>query len=315
MPASVKRLFRLIVEFKPDLVQTWLYHANVIAGLVARAAGVPRVIWGIRGTVIPQGAVSATGAFVRVGAWLSRWMPDVVVCNAVAGLSFHEKLGYAPEKLLVVPNGIDTSRFVSDRSAGMQYREQWQSGGQSIIVGMVARFDPLKDFDVLLDAAMKVAVKHPNARFVLVGAGLSPDNESFLRDVVARGLAQRTILAGELRDIAAVMNAFDVFCLSSRGEGFPNVVIEAMSCAIPCVVTDVGDAGRIVGDTGWVVPPRNPVALADALSSALALSADARRKKGEAARCRVLQLYTLEAMDEGFLRVYRELGCSVTVCE
>lgn len=311
LPAGALKLYQIVREFRPDIVQTWLYHANVIGGVVARVAGVSRVVWGIRGTHIPQGSVSLTGAFVRLGAWLSRRVPALIVCNAEAGVVFHEQLGYAAERLRLVANGIDTSKFSPAEYSGISYREKWKVPQYSTVVGMVARFDPLKDFDIFLDAAAAVVRRCPQAYFVLVGAGLDAENTRLSRAIVDRNLQQRVMLAGEIRDIPAVMNAIDLFCLSSRGEGFPNVVIEAMACARPCVVTDAGDAGQIVGDTGWVVPTRNAAALAEALSFALSLSVDERHRKGENARNRVLQLYTLGAMESGFLRIYRELGCDV----
>ena len=162
---------------------------------------------------------------------------------------------------------------------------------------MVARWDPLKDHANLLNAFHRLAVERDNVRCVLVGEGMDESNSALVSLVRQHDVMGKVILAGPSDNITAVMNALDLHVLSSVGEAFPNVVAEAMACGTPCVVTNVGDAGLIVGNTGWVVPPSDPKALFQAMELALSkLSEEGGAFWGAASRSRILQSFSLEKM-------------------
>ncbi len=163
-------------------------------------------------------------------------------------------------------------------------------------VGVVGRLVPVKDHPTFLAAAARLRGEHPQARFVLVGDGPSGYRRSLIDEAARLGLGGQIVWAGERADMARVYNALDLLCLPSASEGFPNVLAEAMACGVPAVTTDVGDARSILGDTGEVVPPREPAALASALAHSLVLSADRRREMGEAARARIVARYAVAAM-------------------
>lgn len=294
------RLWRLLRRQTPDRVQTWMYHADLIGGVVARLAGVRRVFWGIHNTTLEQGkSHRATIAIAHLNARLSGWVPTAIVCCAERAREVHQALGYDAEKLIVIPNGYDLDRFRPDLSNRARLRAEWGITPDTALLGMVGRFDPQKDHDNLLRALGRLKQGGTPFHCVLVGWGLDVSNVQLAEWLKQYGLQGEVLLLGQRSDVPAVMSALDLHVLSSAyGEAFPNVLAEAMACGTPCVTTDVGDAAAIVGDTGWVVPPSNPVRLAEAIEAALVARDDtsiwlARR---EAVRMRVAERFSLEKM-------------------
>ncbi|MDM8349792.1 glycosyltransferase [Pseudomonas sp. sp1636] len=259
-------LIKLIRTEQPDVVQTWMYHADFLGGIAARLAGVQRVFWGVRHSTLEKGkSKRSTIMIARLCALLSRWVPEKIICCANKALEVHANIGYVPSKLLVIPNGYDLSRFKPDGAVGAEVRSDLAFGAGEFVIGKVGRFDPLKDHFNLLRALSLVVERQINFRCLLVGKGLSPDNVALVAYITELGLQDRVMLAGQRTDIPAVMNALDLHVLSSCSEGFPNVLAEAMACGTPCVSTDVGDALEILGDARACCPAQNPEALADVI--------------------------------------------------
>ena len=260
--SALSGVTRALRRSRPDVVQTWLYHADLLGGLAARRLGLP-VVWNVRtSTLDPAGVGRRTSAVVSVCAWTSRFVPRVIVSCSNAAVDVHRKLGYA-DRFRVIPNGTDLEAFRPDPDARRAARAEFGLDDSTPVIGMVARFHPQKDYPNLLAAAGQLVRSHPQVRFVLCGRGLDATNVQLASLLRANGVEDHVILTGLRRDIPRLLNAFDIHTLSSSfGEGFPNVVGEAMATGVPCVVTDVGDSALIVGDTGITVPPRDPAALA-----------------------------------------------------
>jgi glycosyltransferase involved in cell wall biosynthesis len=270
------RLWSLIRTLKPRVVQTWMYHADLIGGVVARLAGVKTIFWCIRNTSLEPGKSKRTTIYVaRLCALLSRWVPTKIVCCANKAAEVHAEWGYAQQKLMVIANGYDLGRFCPDGEARNLLRSEWGIDAAIPLLGMVGRFDPFKDHKNLSDALGQLRQSGLAFRFLLVGKGMSETNQELTGWIDAQNLRDQIILLGPRSDIPAVMNALDLHVLSSSAEAFPNVLSEAMACGTPCVTTDVGDAALIVGETGWVVPACNPQALAQAIAGALSMRTDA----------------------------------------
>jgi glycosyltransferase involved in cell wall biosynthesis len=260
------KLIRLIKKEQPDVVQTWMYHADLLGGIAARLAGVRRVFWGIRQATLVKGSFKrSTILIARLCALLSSWVPEKIICCADKALTAHAEIGYAASKLCVISNGYDLLRFKPDDAAGARVRDSLGFSASEFIIGMVGRFQPQKDHFNLLQALVLVAGQQIPFRCLLVGKDLLPDNASLLTRITELGLQDRVLLVGQRTDIPAVMNALDLHVLSSLTEGFPNVLAEAMACGTPCVSTDVGDALEIVGDKEACCPARDPQALADVI--------------------------------------------------
>ncbi len=306
-PGAILRLVRLLRAERPDVVQSWLYHADLMATLTAPLAGRPALAWNLRCSDMDFRLYGrATRWVVRALACLSR-VPAAVVVNAEAGRAAHVALGYRPRRWEVIPNGFDTDVFGPNPAARGAIRAALGLAPDAPVIGMLARFDPMKDHATFLAAAETLARARADVHFVLAGRGVTPDNPA----LAAPEFAGQLHLLGERSDSAALLAAFDLATLTSAfGEGSPNVVGEAMACATPCVATDVGDSRPMIGATGRVVPPRDPAALAAAWGELLALPAAERQALGAAARARIVADYSLAAVRERYLGLYETLRSS-----
>ena len=310
-PMSVLRLARWLREDRPDLISTWQYHADLIGGLAARLAGSIPVAWGIRQSDLNrEGNGRLTFLTMRMCARLSGWLPEKIICCSEASRQVHAALGYAAEKMVVIPNGYDLGTFRPDSAARKEVREELRIPEDAPVIGLVGRFHPQKDHRNFIWAARLLHKDRPEVYFVLCGFNVNWENEELTKWIDEAGIRKRVYLLGRRDDIPKLTAAFDVACLSSSyGEGFPNVVSEAMSCQVPCVVTDVGDAALIVGQTGIVVPPRNPAALAEALRQIVGLGREGRSQLGMAARQRIMKQFNLPQIVERYESLFQELAC------
>lgn len=268
--AGLWQLWRFIRRLKPDVIQTWMYHANLIGGLAGHLAGHRNISWGIHHASLSRGETRRSTIWVaRICAWLSSRIPKRIICCAERSRLVHETLGYNSERMRVITNGYDVSVFRPDKRAGRAIRRELLLDSSTPLIGFVARFDPIKDHETLF-AALSILKHHENSpSCILVGTGMNRANSSLVERIAFYGLAERVHLLGERRDIPAIMNALDLHVLSSVSEAFPNVLAEAMACGTPCVSTDVGDAASIIATTGLVVPVGSPEELANAIRELL----------------------------------------------
>ena len=261
------RLRRLVTHEQPDVVYAFLPVANILAALVKRLVrSAPRVVFGVRSSRMVGAAYDwLTRQQYRMEALFSG-AADLAIVNSQDGLADVVARGFRAARVVVVPNGIDTVRFVPDPAGRKRLRAKWGIGDRDILVGQVARFDPMKGHDVFFAAASLLAREDPAWRFVCIGVADGDERARARRLAEATGIGERIIWAGTPSAMTAPLSTLDIACLASRfGEGFPNAVAEAMACGVPCVVTDVGDARAIVGDCGIVVPVGDATALADGL--------------------------------------------------
>ena len=301
------RLYRLMRTLQPDIVQTWLYHADFLGGLAARVAGIRNVIWGVRTTDVDGGCARAT-AFVRQAcASLSRWVPHTIVCVAEAARRSHSLVGYDPRRMVVVGNGFDLSALTSDQSQRGQLRAHCGFDKDDVVVGTLGRFNLDKDHASFVEAAGQLARRHPRLRFLMVGENLDLNNHDLMCWIAATGYADRFVLLGERSDVAVCLAAMDIFCLSSRTEAFPNVVGEAMAMGLPCVSTDVGDVAVLMADTGVLVPKADPTALAQGVAGLMALGPAYREQMGQKARERIRLTFTMACVRQRFERIYENV--------
>lgn len=288
-PAAVWRLVGLIRRERPDAIMTWLYHADLIGTLAATLASRQGIVWNIRCSEFDLSLFGwSTRATLRMLVRLSS-SPRAVAANSAAGRRAHEAAGYHPRRWIILPNGFDLDVWRPDPVARADVRRELDARPQDILCGVVARVDPLKGYDTVLAAAASARLDGVPVHFVLVGKGTET-----LRLTTASGV--RVTALGERRDVSRLMCGFDMLVLSSISEGFPNVVGEAMATGIPCVVTDVGDAATMVGETGIVVPPREPEALAAAIATMAGESPESRVRRGADARERVRARWSLESV-------------------
>jgi glycosyltransferase involved in cell wall biosynthesis len=307
-PVQLMRLAGWLRKSSPQVVQTWMYHADLVGGLAARLAGVPTVIWNIRHSELhPSTDKRHTLWTAQACARLSRQLPKRIVCCSEMSRTFHAKLGYAPDRMQVIPNGFDLSRFKSDLAERSSVREELRIPLAAPVIGLIARKHPIKDHHNFVQAAGILHQEFPEVRFVLCGAGVTSDDTELMGWIRAAGIQDVCHLLGQREDIPRILNAVDIATSSSAGEGFPNAIAEAMSCGVPCAVTDVGDSRLIVGETGVVVPPKTPAALARAWKELLEAGPEARKHLGLAARERVEQNFSLAAVVNRYQDLYTEV--------
>jgi len=300
-------LLTLLRRLQPDAVQCWMYHANLIGGLVAKFAGIGKVFWGIHHSSFTD-SKRTTVLTSRLCALLSSVLPQKIVFCSKNSTVIHKQQGYKSEKFVVIANGYDIVTFSPDSKARQVFRHECGLDDSLFVIGMAARFHPMKDHRNLLAALAFVRKSVKDFHCLLAGTGINQQNAALTKKIEQLELQDKTTLLDRRNDIPAFMNAIDLYiCSSSSGEAFPNVLAEAMACRTPCVTTDVGDAALIVGETGWVVPPRNPEALAEAILAAMAEKKNAMaawQKRKQAARERIAEHFTLQKMIDSYTTIW-----------
>lgn len=303
------RMIRMLRSWKPDIVQTWLYHADLLGSLAVKAAASGVLVWNIRCTNMDLSRYRKTTRWVMWAcAALSRY-PQTVIANSHAAIEFHQRRQYRPKWSMVIPNGFDLDHFKPDQTLRIQVRRQFGIPEYAPCIGLVARFDPMKDHRTFFSAAKIINRKRPNTHFVLCGEGVIWQNPRVRSYLGKSETVLKVHLLGHREDIYRIMAGFDIFVLSSSyGESFPNVIGEAMATSVPCVVTEVGDSRRIVGGTGRIVPPKNPLALANAVLGLLDLPAEELHELGERARERIRKYYSLDKIVADYEKLYQDIA-------
>lgn len=293
-PLGFARLVRRLRILRPDVVHTWMYHADLLGGLAARLTGVSAVGWAVRHSDLSsKGNRRSTLMVVNACSRLSRWIPDRILCCSEVARRVHADIGYVDKKMTVIPNGFDLTLFHPDTAARLSVRKELGLADQIPLVGLIGRYDPQKNHFGFFEAAGLLHHRLPDVHFVLAGKGIVPENRDLMRVIEASGTGKVSHLLGQRNDIPRLMAAFDVLASSSIGEAFPNVLGEAMACGIPCAVTDVGDSAYIVGETGRVVAPGDMTDLATAMEYLLKLSPEERQMLGAKARERMTEYFEI----------------------
>ena len=294
--SALFKLIRLIRRLQPDVIQSWMYHADLLALLAWILSGRrkrTRLYWGVRCSNMDTSQYKKTlRAAIRACALLSP-LPTAIIANSVAGRDAHRRLGYRPKRFPAIDNGFNLTRFTASPERRRRIREQLGISENATIIALVARVDHMKDHAGFLAAFNKVS----GAEALLVGRGTEnlPDRPGLHR------LGQRS-------DVPDLLSACDIIVSSSAfGEGFSNALAEGMATELAPIATDVGDAQRIIGDTGIVVPPRDPIALAHAIQE-LIDDPELRLNLGRKARKRVEKHFSLERTLEAFEAIYTEYG-------
>lgn len=307
-PLSLIQLIKILRNLRPDIVQTWMYHADLVGGIAAKIAGGSKISWGIHHTALDKKLDTArTVKVMRLCAILSGILPDKIICCSQATLDAHHPLGYNLKKLTIIPNGFDLQEYRPDKEARKTIREELGISSETPLIGLAGRFHPLKDHRNFIQAAGLLLTNNPNVQFLLCGTNITYDNFD-LSDLIRRyANPSHFHLLGQRNDMKKIYASLDIYTSSSIGEAFPLVIGEAMACGTPCVVTDVGDSAIIVKDTGHVVPPKDHHALAEAWAKLLSLPTETRIGLGATARNRIRKKFNLTLISEKYQNVYAAL--------
>jgi len=303
-PDILWKLIRTLRQLQPNFIQGWMYHGNLAAYFASRffAPKVP-VVWGIHHSIAQLDAEKQmTQAIVKLSAKISH-SPKKVVFVSQTSKAQHEAIGYCQQNSCVIPNGFDTTRFQPSSQARSEVRTTLGLAADTLLIGLFCRYHPMKDHANFFHAAALLTKKYANVHFLLAGTDVTLANQD-LQQLIRIERSQVHLL-GERSDIPQLMAALDIATLASAyGEAFPLVVGEAMACSVPCVVTDVGDSKWIVGDTGKVVPPKNPQALADAWQALIEIGSSKRTALGKAARTRIQENFALDPIVAQYQALY-----------
>lgn len=304
------RLAKIIRCERPDILHSYLSMPNILAIMFKPFFLRLKIVWGVR----------SSNMYLDRYEWLMRMsyriermlsgFPNLIICNSHAGLEYAVRHGFPREKMVRVPNGIDTNRFYPNGEERARIRGEWGIQEDEWLIGLVARLDPMKGYETFLRASARLAQQRSDIRFVCVGDGPEPYKSRLTSLSNELGLFGRLIWAGARKDMASVYNSLDIAVSSSYGEGFPNVIAESMACGIPCVVTDIGDSSLIVGETAIVVPPENPVALAEGIMTMLSKTEFLDNTLKSACRIRIVENFSTERLIKETTALFNGLLCS-----
>lgn len=309
---SIQKLFELLElvrQQQPAIIQGWMYHANLAAQLASffTFKSIP-TIWNIRHSLYSLDyEKKGTAMVIRLLSQLSNF-PAKIIYNSQIGGTQHEKVGYKSHKTIVIPNGFDINLFKPSSENRHNLRQELGLPQDAFLIGRICRYHLMKDHESFLCAAAILLQDFPELHFVLAGTNVDQDNSHLTELLQELNIGDRVHLLGERKDVPYLTSALNIATSSSYfGEAFPNVVGEAMACEVPCVVTDVGDSALIVGETGKVVPPKNPQALADGCRELISLDIAAREALGKKARQKVIDLYSLESIIAQYEELYQSV--------
>jgi len=306
-PSRMARLVAWLRRSEPDVVQTWLYAADMLGGVAARLAGNPNVVWNLRQSAPGRSDPRRHRWTARTCAALSSTVPRAVLSCSDDARRSHERLGYRPGTV-VIPNGFDLPSLATGPADRASVRSELHLDQKTPLVGMVARFDPVKGHHNLLAALAVVSRAVPDVNVLLCGQGMVASNARLSTWIRHYRLEGRAHLLGRREDVPRLLAALDVAISASHSEGFPNAVGEAMACATPCVVTNVGDTATLVGNTAILVEPGETNSLVEAILAVLALSDGDRARMGQNARARVERCFSLSDVVDRYSDFYASLA-------
>ncbi len=307
-PRAVLRMMSISRRFAPDVIQGWMYHGNLAALLIRRlACRRAKLFWNIRQTVYNLSREKRlTRWLIGLGARLSS-VADRIVYNSEVSAQQHEEQGYEAGCRVVIPNGFDTQLFSPQPALRALVRAEFGLNADTPLIGQIARYHPMKGHRLFLEAAAVLAKQFPRVRFLLVGHGVTRDNPLLMEPLNALGIGDCVLLVGERSDIPRFMAAMDIVVSASEwGEGFPNVLGEAMASGVPCVATDVGDSADVIGDCGLIVAPGDSIALSAALGELLAMNVAQCSALRARARERICTRFSLDRVAAKYVDAYRQ---------
>ncbi len=305
---KLPHLVQILKNQKPDVVQTWLYHADLLGGLAAHLAGKIPVVWGIHHSDVKRGIKFSTKLVVQLNSFLSRYLPHTIICCSDSAYQSHLNAGFDRSKLQVISNGANLKKFQPNKNSRNVLLNELNLAPNSHLIGLFARFHPLKDQFSFIQAASLLIKHKPNSHFILAGQDITPNNKQLSQWLrVHPQLNGHVHLLGLRDDMPALLQAVDILTLSSISEALPMVICEAMACETICVATDVGDCALLIGDTGWIVPPANPLRLAEAWLDVLNTDPKKLAVLSALARKRVSDFYNLENISKHYKTIYEKI--------
>ncbi|MDC3262037.1 glycosyltransferase [Candidatus Pseudothioglobus singularis] len=310
LPIIFIRLIKFIRKANPDIVHTWMFHADLLGGLAAWVMR-KKVIWSIRNTDISinSGTASTTKYIMHACAFLSSYVPKRIVCVANASAISHSNYGYNEKIMITIANGYDVDKInqAATKIPKDTFRHSLNIAQDAIVIGSVGRYNDYKDYPTFIKTATILLKSHPTLQFLMVGKDVDDDNTTLVQLIASTGYQNNFILLGERDDVPACLSIMDIFCLHSISEGFPNALGEAMSIGLPCVTTDVGDAAMMLENQALVVEHSQPILLARSLQNLLDLSSTKRKQIGKELQQHIKNEYSIVKVQKSYEALYQKV--------
>lgn len=307
-PSALFRLKRILRTQQPDILQTWLYHADLLGSLTRLTGSHVPVVWGVHHTAdAPHLLKPMTRLVIQLNKILSPVAPDKIICCSQSAYDSHIAFGYPRGKMKKINNGIDPTEMGKNPESYTILRMQLGLPTDTLLIGHCGRFVPGKGHQHFIQAAQQIHQSWPEVHFLMCGRQVTADNPQLDEWIHAAGLHTQMHLIGERPDLAQILAGLDIYVSSSLSEALPLTLAEAMACQVPCVATDVGDQGALMGDTGRLVPPGSAESLATACIQLLEAGPQERERLGKISRQRVIEHYSITASAEQYLRLYQQV--------
>lgn len=289
-----------------DIIQSWMYHADLFAFIVAKFCKPKKLIWGIRRSNLEKDKnKKMTILIAKINSKLSKYVDNIVSCSITA-TEVHKNFGFDKNKICTIPNGFSIEKFYYIKTAKEELCKELSISKDKKILSLVGRWEILKDHENCLKALKILNQKRNDFVLLLCGTGINKENIKLVNMIRENKLENKVYLMDQREDIPKIMSATDVYISSSSGEGFPNVIGEAMACEAICAVTDVGDSSYIVGNTGIVVPRKEPRLLFEAIEKILNYSKEEKLTKKKLARQRIVENFEISAIVKKYSKLYEE---------
>ncbi len=291
---------KVLFDTQPDVIYSFLGEMNLFSLWCKPKKS--KIFWGFRASNMD---LSQYGKVSQLMFWLQKKLScrvDKIIANSQASVEFHKKSGFCMDRAVVVPNGIDTTRFGRDTYKREEFRRKYDLSEKDVAIGIVARIDYMKGYTILAESAKRVLASYENVKFFAVGGG-DETIKNECEKILGVYNGTRFIWLGNQKQVEDIYSGLDIAVSSSFGEGFSNSIAEAMSSEVPCVVTDVGDSRMIVADTGIVVAPNDAQSLSAGIEKMLSSDLDALGKR---ARERIVENFSIEKMTKS---TQREIIC------
>jgi glycosyltransferase involved in cell wall biosynthesis len=309
---SALTLRKLITTSKPDVIQGWMYHGNFAAlfgAFISKSRA--KTVWNVRQCLYDlMKEKFLTRQVIRMNKAMSSNI-DEVIFNSHLAKTQHEKFGFETKNTRIIPNGFELDKFLPSAQMRQKTRTELNIAPDVFVIGNVGRYHPMKDHETFLAAAVQIARKFETVCFLLVGKGVSFQNEKF-KSWIPEELRKRFYLIGESDNLPGIYNSMDVFCHSAWSEAFPNVLGEAMAVGVPSVATDVGDCSLLLSGIGTLVPAKSHLRLSEALGKLVLMSKADREQIGNLSRSRIIDHYSLSFVAKEYIKIYRSLDLNVS---